>query len=750
MNGHLNYNTTIMIPNPRIFEEPKHTLFATGGIQPDDLSEIQIVRELATRLSAIPKSELSSVKIEPSLFSRTFSSVIAKTAVKIPRGTVLRKNLGKIVWSLPERLRNSIVTSLAGGFLNSKGSKVSYSEDLGFGLDTSKNPRASIIIPVHNQWFTTLKCLQALQRNCDRTPFEIILVDDGSSDSTFEAASQIRGIQIIRIHSNVGYLRATNLGATYANSEYLILLNNDTEPVSGWLDELVSFLDKNPEVAIGGSTLLYPDGSLQESGAQIFAGGNAWNLGRGGNPSDGQFRFPREVDYASAASIVVRKTFWDMTGGFDEQFAPAYCEDSDLCMTAWKLGFKVFLIPNSWVIHHEGVSHGTSTSSGLKKYQVKNTKKMQEKWVEELTHHWKDNGIPRIERQRASKGIVFLVDRQLPAFNRDSGSVRSIQIAKHIMALGYHVVMTALDSSTTEKNMDDLRKIGVEVHSSYEDALRVLAVRKSRISHVWLIRNEVYKFFAPLLADMNNQAIQIADLLDLDYKEEDKGIRISQSQIDSAMAADQVVLVSEFESRLLQTNLPGIKVKPLWYEFNPVALSQTWEESSGLVFVGGFRHQPNTEGILWFARDVLPLLREKGFESPIRVVGTGMSASVKAELQACGLDVMGRQDDLQEVYRKSRVAIVPLLSGRGKKGKLAEALSLGIPVVTTEVGAESFDFQSIDAVAVVNRAEDFASAIFDAHDHEDRWTEMHEFGLSYCDKYLSTASVQESVREILF
>ncbi len=749
MNGHLNYNTIIMIPNRRLFEVPKHKLVVTGRIQPGDISEIQIVRKLSTRLSAIPKSNSTVVKVEPSLYLKFARLLIATTSAKIPRGSNLRKSLGKIVWSLPEATRNSIVSTLAGGTLNSTSTMVSYSQDLGFGIETSENPRVSIVIPVHNHWTTTLKCLQALQRNYDKTPFEIILVDDASTDSTYISASQIRGLRIIKIEANVGYLRATNLGASYADSEYLILLNNDTEPVSGWLDELVSTLDESPEVAIGGSTLLYPDGSLQESGAQIFSGGNAWNLGRGGNPREGQFRFPREVDYASAASIIVRKTFWDLAGGFDEQFVPAYCEDSDLCMTAWKHGFKVVLIPTSWVIHHEGISHGTSTSSGLKKYQIKNTKKMQEKWAEELTHHWKDNGVPRLEKLRDSKGIVFLADRQLPAANRDSGSARTIQIAKHIMALGYHVVMTALDSSTTEKNMEDLRNMGVEVHSSYDDALRILASRKSRITHVWLIRNEVYKFFVPFLNNLTDTAIQIADLLDLDYTVDGENIEVSKSQLESAKSADQVVLVSEFESRLLQNELAGKVVKPLWYEFNPKELNQTWKESNGLVFIGGFRHFPNTEGILWFARNVLPYLRQKGFQAPIRVVGTGMDDKAKAELQAAGFDLLGRQDDLVQIYRSSRVAIVPLLSGRGKKGKLAEALSMGIPVVTTEVGAESFDFQLTDAVSVANDPEEFAGAILEAHNNEHRWVEMHEFGLAYCRNNLSTSMVRSKINEII-
>ena len=185
------------------------------------------------------------------------------------------------------------------------------------------------------------------------------------------------------------------------------------------------------------------------------------------------------------------------------------------------------------------------------------------------------------------------------------------------------------------------------------------------------------------------------------------------------------------------------------YEFEPKDIQQTWEMAHGLIFVGGFRHTPNVEGILWFAESVLPLLREKNFNEPIRVVGSGLDAKNEETLRKVGIEVLGKQDDLESIYRASRIAIIPLLSGRGKKGKLAEALSFGIPIITTEVGAESFGFQLNDGVEVANLPSDFASAILKVHGNQEIWLAMKKFGLSYCENNLSSKSVRESIREIL-
>jgi glycosyltransferase involved in cell wall biosynthesis len=633
--------------------------------------------------------------------------------------------------------------------MNSLNESVAYSADLGFGLNTSASPRVSIVIPVHNAWFTTLKCLRALQKNFDSTPYEVILVDDASTDLTAHASKSIRGLNIVKIRSNVGYLRATNLGATYAKSEFLVLLNNDTEPTSGWLDALVVEMDRDQEVAICGSTLLYPTGALQEAGGQIFVGGDAWNLGRGRDPLNAMYRFRREVDYASAASIIVRNSFWQEVRGFDERYVPAYCEDADLCLQAWDMGYKVIFSPNSWVIHHEGVSHGTSTSSGLKSYQVVNTTKLTKKWIKTLPNHWRDLGIPRLERSRNSRGIIFIADHQLPASTRDSGSIRTIQIIKHLVHLEFHVVLTAMDPSTTEWDLQEIRNLGVEVHLSWSDALEALKYRSSRLTHAWLIRSEVIDFFTSRLIDINNKVYVMADLLDLKYEQTSQGIAIDPKHISIANQADKTSLVSEVEALYLNSILPSKTVSVLWAEFEPREIGCSYENSSGLIFVGGFRHFPNLEGMLWFASEVVPVLRDRGFNAPIRVVGSGLSDKDSKILTKSGLQLLGRQHDLDMHYRESRIAISPLITGRGRKGKIGEALSIGIPIVTTSVGAEGFAFGSHDQIAISNSPEEFASFIIEIHESKEKWNLMSSFGKSYSAKNLSSSAMRDAIISVL-
>ena len=728
--------------------------FSISEIKPlneDDIEEIELLKnQLLRSYSSTP----SGIKENKTTISRNLKnrlqSEIFLFSSKFPHGSSSRTAFKGLIGCLPIGLRNLVISSLAPQ-LSSTSADIVNNFDLGFGIPSSLLPDISIIIPVYNNWWVTYRCLRAIQRSTNKCSFEVIVVDDGSSDYTSEALKNIRGIKVLTNTKNVGYLESTNRGASqsHVNAKYLALLNNDTEPIGNWLDELLIVFADNSETAIVGSTLIYPGGQLQESGAQIFKDASGWNIGRRLQATNEMFMTNRQVDYCSAASILVAKDFWERARGFDTRYKPAYYEDSDLAMSAWHLGYKVFVSYKSWVIHHEGASHGTSLTSGTKKFQIVNRSKFVEKWDKQLTNHWINQGFPRIEHSRSSKGIVVLCDQQLPDISRDSGSQRTVRIAQALTKLNYHVILVAIDSSSRSIQIDKLRAEGIEVHTSLDSFYDEVRIRAQRIKFYWTIRDDVFNFFEHKLREINPSAFFIADLLDLKFQDRENQV-VSSAHMNIVNKADLTVLVSPLESKILEKN-SGKKVVDIWYDFEDQGCEYKLQERSGIIFVGGFRHMPNVEGIYWFAKEVLPITKSLGFSEEVTVIGSGLSESQITELTTCGLTVIGYQKDIAPFYLKSKLAIVPLLSGAGLKGKLAEALSYRLPVVTTQIGAEGFQSgpETINPFLISSNAEDFAKAIIKIIEDAEYAESLSGSARSYAEQYLSKDSFYERVSNTL-
>ena len=616
--------------------------------------------------------------------------------------------------------------------------------DLGFGINTSETPLVSIIIPAHDGWYVTIRCLKAIQACQDKTTFEIIVVDDKSRDETSEILRNIRGIRVVTNLENMGYLKSTNIGAMQAKGRYLLLLNNDTEPTSGWMDSLVETLENNPNAVIAGSSLIYPSRKLQEAGSQIFEDGKAAPIGRGKSPASAEYLFRKQVDFCSAASVLIRSNFWQDSGGFDTRYAPAYCEDCDLSLLAWRLGKEVLFDPFSLVYHHESGSHG-GTAAGL---IHENSKKLSQKWDKDLLWHWENSGEIRNEYFRDSKGIVVLIDYRLPSLLKDSGSIRTIRLARLLKQAHYHVIIAGLDRMTTFADINELRREGIEVHLDLNEMYESLVGRENRLKCFWLIREYVFNQVVDTLRKISPNTFVINDLLDLNYANSEGEVRIKKDQVKALEDSDLTVLVSPYESRILSENKSNTKVLDLWKPFQCISTSTDFSERRNVLFVGGFRHLPNVEGIFWFVDEVLPEVRDR-LGLSVQVVGTGLSKLQSDYLIKSGVEVLGGVEDLSDLYEQSRVVVVPLQSGSGMKGKLAEALAHGVPVVTTSIGAEGYDFQETDLVEICDSPKEFGLSVLKLATDQNYFKNARKAAYEYIERGHSETAIMNKLGLII-
>ena len=219
--------------------------------------------------------------------------------------------------------------------------------------------RCSIIIPVFNRVELTRACLKALFRTTSEHDTEIIVVDNGSSDGTANYLTSLsNSVRVIHTEQNLGFACACNHGAHAATTEHLLFLNNDTIPLPDWLGPLLTELQQHSEVAIVGSKLLYPNGTIQHAGVAFsIPDAVPYHIFRGmpcDHPAvDGR----REVRAVTGACMLVRRSLFESLGGFDEAYRNGF-EDVDLCLRAGDSGSTVVYQPRSVVIHLEEQSDG--------------------------------------------------------------------------------------------------------------------------------------------------------------------------------------------------------------------------------------------------------------------------------------------------------------------------------------------------------------------------------------------------------
>lgn len=229
------------------------------------------------------------------------------------------------------------------------------------------HPLVSVVVTAYADADRTERCLRALEASVGAVPFEVIVVDDGDDEDLRRLLDGVTGARILRNETNLGYLRSANRGAAAARGTHIAQLNDDTEPQPGWLEALVGRLAED-DVGVVVPKLLFPDGRLQEAGSIVWADGEGRNYGHGDDETAAIYNVPRDVDYGSAAGILVRGSLWRTLGGFDERFVPAYYEDVDLCFSARAHGLRVVYEPAARVVHAHGGSMGADglgVSAGL-------------------------------------------------------------------------------------------------------------------------------------------------------------------------------------------------------------------------------------------------------------------------------------------------------------------------------------------------------------------------------------------------
>ena len=610
-------------------------------------------------------------------------------------------------------------------------------------------PLVSIVIPMYGQLPYTLQCLESIAASPPSVPFEIIVVDDGSPDDPAETLRSIEGVRLVAKPENQGFIRACNDAAGTARGEYLCFLNNDTEVKPGWLDSLVRTFRDFPGAGLAGSKLVYPDGILQEAGGIIWQDGSASNFGRGGDASLPVYNYAREVDYCSGASIMIPKSLFDESGGFDEYYVPAYCEDSDLALKVRSLGYRVVYQPHSVVVHHEGVTSGTDVTRSVKAWQPVNSKKLYRRWKDRLARHQAPGGDIDVAKDRMAQYRVLVLDHATPAPDQDAGSVTVFNTMLLLRDMAFQVTFIAEFSYLyTSDYTAALQRLGIETPDclSHESIERHLEEVGDRYDLVLVFRAQVSECYDNLHAIRRlcpRAKIQFwtLDLCYLRVSREAKilrnaakkkeALRLKKVELASIREADATVVHSPVERDMVMREIPETQVHLVPLILDVPGTRAPFGERQDIAFLGGYRHPPNVDAVHYFVNDIMPCMRKKLPGVRFHIAGSNVPEEIRKHDTEPDIVVTGHVADLQSLFDRIRISVAPLRYGAGVKGKIGVAMSAGLPVVTTSPGAEGMELTDGENVLIADDPEVFADALARLYNDEELWTQLSESGLEF-------------------
>jgi GT2 family glycosyltransferase len=570
---------------------------------------------------------------------------------------------------------------------------------------------------------------------------------------------QCQNIKVLTNYDVKGFVVACNLGIQQAQGRYIMLLNNDTKVTNGWLDALLEPFSHDPTIGLVGAKLIYPNGKLQEAGGVIWKDGTGWNYGHGDEADKPEYSYVREVDYCSGAAVLVRKEILERLGGLDLRYVPAYYEDTDLAFAVRDIGFKVFFQPACRIVHYEGVTCGRSISAGVKKFQVINRAKFQEKWRDVLSGQF--NALEKIylARERRKGKRILIIDHYVPEPDKDSGSVRMSWIMRILNELGHKVIFWPDDLCRREPYTSQLQKKGVEVIYGKNSLDKYLGENGKYLDITWICRRDIVGKYYKTVRRLTKAPICF-DTVDLHYLREMREAQTlggrffkvnvemaKKRELDLARNSDVTVVVSPVEKDLLEKE--GIFNVEILSNIHTVSASTcSLDGRKDLMFIGGFIHHPNVDAITWFVNSIWPGIKKILPDIRLYVVGSNPPSCIRA-LANSDVIVTGYQKDAGTYFRKSRVFVCPLRYGSGIKGKIGHSMSMGLPVVTTPVGAEGMGLVHEENALIADDEGSFVTNVVRLCGSDELWKRLSLAGVRHVSSLYSPEAARKKIQALI-
>lgn len=357
---------------------------------------------------------------------------------------------------------------------------------------------------------------------------------------------------------------------------------------------------------------------------------------------------------------------------------------------------------------------------------------------------------------------VLVVDHKHPTPDLDSGSFRMRKILDCLLGMGLEVVFAADQAPVDRRYVSELEAIGIHCLTGRSATLRQLMSRGAEFGSVILSRPAVCERYLPLIRAFATGATLLYDTVDLHWLRLERGALVAEDpkpileaanhyrrlELANARAADITIAITDDERELLLQRDARLQVSVIPNIHELATDTPPFERRSGLFFIGSFAHSPNIEAVHYLVAEIMPRLRQALPDVRLNLVGSLMPDEIAA-LASDQVNPIGYVEDVSACFNESRLFVAPLLHGAGMKGKVGQALSFGLPVVTTGIGAEGIGLRDYHSALISDDPQGIAERIIACYQDPALWQKLSDNGRQVIDEQFSPATVSQRIAELL-
>ena len=354
-----------------------------------------------------------------------------------------------------------------------------------------------------------------------------------------------------------------------------------------------------------------------------------------------------------------------------------------------------------------------------------------------------------------NKENLLIIAPNLPRYDKNSGDFRLFQLLK-ILLKSHEITYLGVDSIDCEKDekryLSEMAVMKITTYVKNFSLPKILLKNKFKAAFI-----EFYYLsdhFFPRIKLLRPNCPVIVDTVDLHYRrayskynltgaigDYESAERIKKSELNSYKMADMVITITEEEKNILHTDCNGLNIWTIPNIHETISLHQSAGKNN-LLFVGGFSHDPNVDAVTFFCEKIFPLIKNRNQRIKLTIAGNNPPESVR-KFQCDSIIVTGYVPSLTPLFRDSYISVAPLRYGAGMKGKIGEAMSYGLPVVTTSIGAQGFNLIHGYNAMVSDSPLDFATSVLELIENDNLYQTIRKNAQEYIKNTCSPEFVEK-------